>query len=70
MFDKHTRVVIIFHGSETKNIIGRGLFTEEKVMLKRFAFVAALTLAAAGAFAGQVVTGSKDHELKLPFCGT
>jgi hypothetical protein len=27
-------------------------------------------VAAAGAIAGQVETGSKDQQLKLPFCGT
>ena len=39
-------------------------------MLKRYAFIAVLAVAAAGAFAGQVETGAKDVTLKLPFCGT
>jgi hypothetical protein len=40
-------------------------------MIKTYVVVTALGLAvAAGAFAGQVETGSKGQPVKLPFCGT
>jgi len=70
LFDSRKNVVIIFPG-DMENTNGRPRpYTKERVMLKRYAFIAVLAVAAAGAFAGQVETGAKDVTLKLPFCGT
>jgi hypothetical protein len=39
-------------------------------MLKKYAPVIVLAVAAAAAFADYVETGTKEQPVKLPFCGT